>query len=251
MVEPNRSEQIPIQTDLQGANLDGDIQMTDEENKQINEPEQIQQLSAVEEVKQDEEKKIDEDAEEIETECNVCYTTMVEPCTLPCKHSFCLLCIRTFFQNKIECPLCRAVPPSNFKLTVNLAFQKQIKKMAPEGYQDQLKHLRAQNAFSGDFVDVRIVFGNRHEIVPARGNSENTHKWTMFVKIGNKGINANSLIEKVRFGLHPTFGMDYMDIKAGPSQKFEMGFTGWGTFGIPVTIHFKRELCLEPEKRQM
>ena len=73
----------------------------------------------------------------------------------------------------------------------------------------------------------------------------------MFVKIGNKNVNANSLIEKVRFGLHPTFGMDYMDVKAGPTQKFEMGFIGWGTFEIPTTIHFKRELCLEPENRRL
>ena len=71
----------------------------------------------------------------------------------------------------------------------------------------------------------------------------------MFVKFAGKNIDANRMIEKVRFGLHETFGMDYMDIKAGPSGKFEMGFTGWGTFEIPVTIHFRRELCLEPAKR--
>ena len=59
------------------------------------------------------------------------------------------------------------------------------------------------------------------------------------------------MIEKVRFGLHETFGVEYMDIKANPSGKFEMAFTGWGTFDIPITIHFKRELCLEPENRRM
>ena len=73
----------------------------------------------------------------------------------------------------------------------------------------------------------------------------------MFVKFTNKAIDANRLIEKVRFGLHPTFGMDYMDIKANPSGKFEMAFTGWGTFDIPVTINFRRELCLPPEKRNL
>ena len=66
----------------------------------------------------------------------------------------------------------------------------------------------------------------------------------MFVKFSNKKVSANRLIEKVRFGLHPTFGMDYMDVKANPSGKFEMAFTGWGTFDIPTTVYFKRELCL-------
>ena len=59
------------------------------------------------------------------------------------------------------------------------------------------------------------------------------------------------MIEKVRFGLHETFGMEYMDVKANPSGKFEMAFTGWGTFEIPVTIHFKRELCLEQANRKI
>ena len=111
--------------------------------------------------------------------------------------------------------------------------------------------LRSENAFSGDFADLRLVYGNRHETVPANGYKGNTHKWTMFVKFTNKHIDANRLIEKVRFGLHPTFGMDYMDIKANPSNKFEMQFTGWGTFTIPVTVHFRRELCLTPEQRQL
>lgn len=73
----------------------------------------------------------------------------------------------------------------------------------------------------------------------------------MFVKFANKDINANRLIEKVRFGLHETFGMDYMDVKANHDGKFEMSFTGWGTFDIPITIHFKRDLCLQPEQRRM
>ena len=188
----------------------------------------------------------EQEEQTVETDCNVCYTTMVEPCTLPCQHSFCLLCIRTFFQTKSECPLCRAVPPANYELSVNLNLQKVVKKTVPEAYKKQLAALRAQNAFSGDWLDLKLVYGNRHESVAADGYKHNTHKWTMFVKFANKDVNANSLIEKVRFGLHPTFGMDFMDVKAGPSGKFEMGFTGWGTFDIPTTIHFKRELCLEP-----
>ena len=71
----------------------------------------------------------------------------------------------------------------------------------------------------------------------------------MFVKFAQRNIEANRMIEKVRFGLHETFGMEYMDIKANPSKKFEMGFKGWGVFEIPITIYFRRELCLPPEQR--
>jgi len=73
----------------------------------------------------------------------------------------------------------------------------------------------------------------------------------MFVKFADKKISANSMIDKVRFGLHPSFGVDYMDIKANPNDTFEMGFNGWGVFNIPITIHFKRDSGLPPEQRRM
>jgi len=126
-----------------------------------------------------------------------------------------------------------------------------IKKAAPEAYAAQLAALRKNNNFSGDWVDLKIVFGNRHEAVPAAGFSGNTHKWTMFVKFADKKITANRLIEKVRFGLHETFGVDYKDVKHVTNNAYEMTFTGWGTFEIPLTIHFRRDFCLEPEKRRM
>ena len=59
----------------------------------------------------------------------------------------------------------------------------------------------------------------------------------MFVKIHDpKGnvIDGSKLIEKVRYGLHPSFGVDYQDIKAGAAPNFEMSFAGWGTFEVPT-----------------
>ena len=122
-----------------------------------------------------------------------------------------------------------------------------MKKLVPEAFKTQLASLRAENNYSGDFIDLKLIYGNKHEIVPAKANSQNTHRWTMFVKFSNKNIAETRLIEKVRYGLHPTFGMDYMDVKAGASKNYEMAFTGWGTFWIPITIHFRRDLCLPPE----
>ena len=56
-------------------------------------------------------------------DCPICYTIMVEPVKLPCKHHFCHVCLREFFsKGKMECPLCRAVPPKDFQLRVDEEF---------------------------------------------------------------------------------------------------------------------------------
>ena len=52
------------------------------------------------------------------------------------------------------------------------------------------------------------------------------------------------LIEKVRFGLDPSFGVDYMDVKSNADGKFEITFNGFGTFTVPITIFFRRETGL-------
>ena len=187
----------------------------------------------------------------MDTDCSVCYTTMVEPCTLPCNHSFCLQCIRAFFQTKSECPLCRDIPPAKFKLNVNTKLQQQVRRYVPEAYAERVAALRAQNAFSSDWVDLKLIYGNRHEDVPAMGFSQNTHKWTMFVKAANPKIDTSQLFEKVRYGLHESFCMTHKDIRAGKNKQYEMTFTGWGTFEIPLMLFLKRELGYDYDKRTM
>mmetsp|Transcript_64351 Transcript_64351/g.89031 ORF Transcript_64351/g.89031 Transcript_64351/m.89031 type:complete len:106 (+) Transcript_64351:465-782(+) len=61
----------------------------------------------------------------------------------------------------------------------------------------------------------------------------------MFVKCANKDNRASDYLTKVRYGLHETFGCEYLDCNAG--KNFEMGMIGWGTFDIPVTFFFKRQ----------
>ena len=64
-----------------------------------------------------EERKANED--EIETDCNVCFNTMVEPCTLPCAHSFCVFCIRKAMEAGRVCPMCRAEVSEELDLVVD------------------------------------------------------------------------------------------------------------------------------------
>ena len=128
---------------------------------------------------------------------------------------------------------------------------KELRKEDPVAYEAMRKELRAQNALAADQYDLKLVFGNRHrEIANPKGS--NKHEWSIFVKFQDKKINPGELIEKVRFGLHPTFGAPHMDVKA-PDHKgnYEMTFVGWGTFTIPITIDFKRATGLNPRKLEL
>ena len=48
------------------------------------------------------------------------------------------------------------------------------------------------------------------------------------------------LIDKVRYCLHPTFGVDYIDVEAKEDTHFELVKEGWGVFTLPVIIHWNK-----------
>lgn len=39
--------------------------------------------------------------------CSICTSNFKNPCTLPCNHCFCSVCIATWFTRSASCPLCR------------------------------------------------------------------------------------------------------------------------------------------------
>ena len=50
----------------------------------------------------------------------------------------------------------------------------------------------------------------------------------------------------MRFGLHPTFGCDYIDVKPESGKNdISLSRIGWGTFDIPITVFWKRNLKKE------
>ena len=127
--------------------------------------------------------------------------------------------------------MCRMVPPANFVVKANNARPAQAQAAA------QIQQVSRE-------VNVRITYGNKHEIVQSK-NPNNCHKWTAFVRVEGTQQIANGLIEKVRFGLNPTFGVAHREIKAGQDGKFEITFTGAEPIQIPITITYKRGLTAE------
>ncbi len=89
--------------------------------------------------------------------------------------------------------------------------------------------------------EVKIIFGNKHQLIDDHGN--NKHKWTTFVKFADKKLSAVKLLQKVRYGLHETFGSEYLDVMGSNQNKnFEMTMHGWGTFDIPITLFLRFRL---------
>ena len=96
-------------------------------------------------------------------------------------------------------------------------------------------------ADADDLVEFSFIFGNRHEILNARGRNgqKPRHRWTMFIDF--KNMPAAKMIDKIRFGLNKTFGQEYRDVYMNKG-RFELTFTGYSPLNIPITIFFKPEL---------
>ena len=201
---------------------------------------QVQQHIQPQEAEEEESKEEVKDVEMIDTEhklekdCCVCMQIMVEPARLPCNHLFCIQCLNKYFESKFECPMCRAAVPVQFEPEIDEQLQSKIKADHLKEYSARRKDLSDKKLLAGDMESIIITFGNKHELCPAAGYHENTHKWTMLVRLNtkkdNKPLPANKFFEKVRYGLHETFGAPHMDVRANQDGKFEMTFKGWGTF---------------------
>ena len=60
----------------------------------------------------------EKELDEAEKDCCLCFNFMVESCLLPCRHRFCIQCIKAHLDygaNK-KCPYCRASVPSYFQI---------------------------------------------------------------------------------------------------------------------------------------
>ena len=144
--------------------------------------------------------------------------------------------------------MCRGVLPTHTNVVVEHNLVKMIRSKRQGSFDRQLQKLKDEGMLLADQIQIKFEYGNKHVMVPdqdVRQGSENKHRWTMFLRTVDRASDgpAFKYLEKVRYGLHPTFGVEYRDVKASTgNEEFEMSYVGWGTFWIPITLYFKRGL---------
>ena len=69
------------------------------------------------------------------------------------------------------------------------------------------------------------------------------------MRFKDKGLTVSSLVDKVRFGLHESFGFKYVEVRSPNNGAYEKTYTGYGTFNIPITIFFRRDIYGPTEER--
>ena len=110
--------------------------------------------------------------------------------------------------------------------------------------------LKAAGMLNQEIFGIQFTVGNRHSIVtnPQKSNSnkdmKNKHAWTCFIELNHPELKKYTykLIDKVDFLLHETFRPPLRTAKAVPGKPLEYSTVGWGTFDVPMTIHWKPEV---------
>ncbi|KAL0241652.1 hypothetical protein GEMRC1_006887 [Eukaryota sp. GEM-RC1] len=66
-------------------------------------------------------------------QCICCFDLMTNPCSLPCGHSYCLVCIKNWLKNKSSCPNCRekVTPAVSKSLRPNILLKDIIELIRP------------------------------------------------------------------------------------------------------------------------
>ena len=128
----------------------------------------------------------------------------------------------------------------NFDPEIDTKTWTDIKQM----FQEEIKEREAVYAkvFEAEAKGTRVVviYGNTHEISK---NYENRHRWKIYVRLADKEIDPNQLIDKVDFTLHRTFSNPYISKKSAP---FEYQCVGSKTFEIPIKITWKKWIKMPP-----
>jgi hypothetical protein len=172
--------------------------------------------------------------------------------TTKCNHTFCYLCLEELMEmstneDSFKCPMCRSNFDKTFKLVINKDQENMIKSSFPNEYAHRLKAIEQLKKTRKNQIRIKLLYGNKHELIldpkESRSNSEcqNKHRWTVFVEASN--VETKDIIQKVVFGLHPTFGCTKIEVKHNP---YELVRVGWGTFDIPIKIYFRKFMKREP-----
>ena len=175
-------------------------------------------------------------------ECPICFQIIVEPCKFPCNHILCMICTEAILDQSKKCPMCRAPIPNTFSPKIDVGFQNHAKEYFPKQFGERKKVLIKERKLQEDILKVKFVFGNTHEEIkdakPSRSNPNisNKHRWKIYIKTLDKHDLASKYIKKVLFHLHESFAWPEV-VRMGP--PYEYACNGWGTFTIPITIHWR------------
>lgn len=136
----------------------------------------------------------DAENERVETDCSICFNVMIDSCLLPCRHRFCVQCMREHLGYQEECPLCRQKVPSYFKCQFYMAnvdqeFKQVIKKRLPLDYELGLLGLLKdgmQQVFQMSFEVGQYYMGYEN---PSNCYDHEqkfkTNEWTVFIRTEN------------------------------------------------------------------
>jgi len=169
--------------------------------------------------------------------CAICQRVYLDPITPPCNHSFCRRCLQKSWNvNKHECPLCRTIL-DGWVLSIqprNDALAEAVISQFPDDFKDRKREEREEMRLEGMMVKKRIIYGNGHELVSSRTDS-NVHKWTFILDSVDQNEDLSTFVKKVVVHLHPTFTPSVIVLQQPP---FSFSRLGWGVFMLRIEVHF-------------
>ncbi|WEW59099.1 hypothetical protein PRK78_004568 [Emydomyces testavorans] len=90
-----------------------------------------------------------------ELDCQICLGLMVDPCTTPCGHSFCQLCLVRILNHSDLCPICRRKLPGSLpSSTENSRLSGLISAFFPLQLEERREALKED--VSGDFNETKV-----------------------------------------------------------------------------------------------
>ncbi len=121
------------------------------------------------------------------------------------------------------------------------------KDVTQETSSGQSDHIHMSKGYETNFY---LLVGNT-----VKQCEDEQYRWTLFVEViagsknssNSKGVTAASLVEKVDVQLHKSFKKNKFSIRnTGLVPAFQLTRKGWGSFEIPLVVHFKSVTQREP-----
>ena len=117
------------------------------------------------------------------------------------------------------------------------------------------KQMRKIKAEEAKMMKLKITYGNTCRLtypnIDELSDRQAKHKytWSAFVDLGISRAESEALVKYVEFKLHSTFKNPIRKVEKYP---YRMNTNGWGTFDLPIIIHWKdhvkaKKLVLEHE----